>query len=251
MTSAEITPSKAQLKFPSHGFGEFEVAEMPAYTQRYSKRGNQFDGDTTPVYQQARWGNKTGKGGMGAYLSQAEDDGFFGGTKVKLGDQGVFSIERWSPGYDWRGGFGVASLSNVKNYAGISTRGGQLRKGAPKRGDYMERKNAWFEKTMPGISHGRYTQKNDNYAGLYEWKRRTPIVQRENDMLVLREQIEHNPFHISSHSAKQAKTIYDKEFQEMPNQRVKAYNDNLDALHINSRKPVVIKETNRYMLNRP
>ncbi len=216
---------KAPAILPQHGFGEFEVPEMPAYTQSYSKRGNTFDGATTAVKNQARFGNKTGKGGMGAYLSQVEDPTFFDGFREKLGNHGVFENIRWAPGQDWRGGFGIASLDSSKNYA-MSTRGGMLRKGGPKRSDVIDRPNYWFETARPGISYGRYTQNNQNYSGLYEWKRRTPIVEANSDALVLREMIEHNPFSINSHSAQMAKRIYDKEFTER-DRDVAAYNMNV------------------------
>lgn len=242
-------PSRAQLSLPLHGFGEHEVPEMPSYIQSYSKRGNAMQADQTPVYNQARWGNKTGKGGMNGYLSQIEDPTFFSGTKVKLGDQGVYPLLRWAPGYDWRGNGGISSLSEIKNYAGIPTRGGQLRKGGPKRSDVVERPNAFFENLRPGVSVSRYSQTNDNYSGVYDWKRRTPVIQRDNDMLQLREMIEHNPFHIPSHSAKQAKSSYDKEFNNMQTSRIKAYNDHLPNGY--KTQPMTISETNGYMLNRP
>lgn len=210
------------------GFGNLQVPDMPSYVQSYSKRGNTFDGQTTPVYQQARWGNRTGRGGMAAYLSQLETPQYFDALKQKLGDAGVYEALRWSPGYDWRGGFGVASLAANKNYV-MTTRGGQLRKGGPKRSDYVDRPNAWFEKTMPGIAYGRYTQNNDNYSGVYEWKRNTPFVERDTDMLVLREMIEHNPYHINSHAAAAAKAAYDAEFGNVRDRGVPAYNDNLPA----------------------
>lgn len=210
------------------GFGNLQVPDMPSYVQSYSKRGNAFDGQTTPVYQQARWGNRTGRGGMGAYLSQLETPQYFDALKQKLGDAGVYEVLRWSPGYDWRGGFGVASLEANKNYV-MTTRGGQLRKGGPKRSDYIDRPNAWFDKTMSGIAYGRYTQNNDNYAGVYEWKRNTPFVERDTDMLVLREMIEHNPYHINSHAASAAKASYDAEFGNVRDRNVPAYNDHLPA----------------------
>lgn len=241
--------SRAQLVLPPPGFGEHEVPEMPAYVESYSKRGNALQADQTPVYNQVRWGNRRGRGGMNAYLSQTEDPTFFEGTKVKLGDQGVYAQTRWTPGYDWRGGFGVASLSETKNYAGIPTRGGSLRAGAPKRGDVVERPNAWFENLRPGVQTSRVSQSNENYSGVYDWKKRTPEIQRSNDMLQLREMIEHNPFHIASHAARQAKSSYDAEFNGAKTVRTKAYADHLAAGH---RTPQVqIQETNRYMLNRP
>lgn len=193
------------------GFGKFEVPEMPKYVQGKSSRGNNYDAETTPVYQQARFGNPKYKGGMDAYLSQVEDPTYFESYKQKKGNHGVFENLRWSVGYDWRGNFGVSSLDASRNYT-MSTRGGQLRKGGPKRSDVVDRPNAWFEKTMPGISHSRYTQNNDNYAGVYEYKRNTPFIERDNDALVLREMIETNPFHINSHAAAQAKQVYDAEF---------------------------------------
>lgn len=238
------------MKLPPHGFGEFEVPEMPAYIQSYSKRGNSYDGETTPVYQQARWGNKVGKGGMMAYLSQAEDDTYLEGFRQKKGNHGVFDATRWAPGYDWRGNFGVASLSELANYAGIPTRGGSLRKGGPKRSDYVDRPNYWFEVARPGLAVGRYTQKNDNYAGLYEYKKRTPVVELGNDMLDLRQMIEHNPWHISSHAAKQAKRVYDKEFGEVRDRQAKAYQDHINnayAQEMIDRPFQEIKETNPYM----
>jgi hypothetical protein len=196
---------------PAHGFGDLEVPDMPAYVQSYSKRGNTFDAETTPVYSQARFGNRNGRGGMSAYLSGAEDPTYMEGYRTKLGDQGVYEQVRWTPGYDWRGGFGVASLDASKNFA-MSTRGGQLRKGGPRRSDIVDRPNYWSETVRPGISHSRYTQKNENYSGVFETSRRTPEIERANDTLVLREMIEHNPFHIGSHAAAWAKRDYDGEF---------------------------------------
>ena len=230
-----------QPKITEPGFGEFDVPEMPAYVQSYSKRGNTFDGDTTPVYQQARFGNKTGRGGMEAYLSQVEDPTYFESMKVKKGNTGVYEIERYTPGYDWRGGFGIASLASNKNYA-MSTRGGQLRKGGPKRSDVMDRPNAWFEQARPGISHSRYTQNNDNYSGLFEYKRLTPIVQTDNDMLDLREMIEHNPYHISSYAAEQAKKIYDKEVGTGQDMAFAAYRDDIEPSDNKSRFPTRVQD---------
>lgn len=230
------------LKTPPHGFGEFEVPEMPAYIQSYSKRGNAFDAETTPVYQQVRWGNRRGRGGMNAYLSHAEDATYFDGFREKKGNHGVYERIRWAPGYDWRGNFGVASLSQIKNYAGIPTRGGQLRKGAPRRGDYLERVNAWWERARPGIGVSRYSQNNNNYAGLYEWRRRTPFIQRDNDPLVLRDMIEHNPFHISSHSAKQAKEWWMRENINQVDHGVPAYRSGIDAFATTSRQKMTIQD---------
>lgn len=246
---APFERSSARLNMPPHGFGEHEVPEMPAYVQSYSKRGNALDADQTPVYQQARWGNRTGRGGMNAYLSQSEDPTFFEGTKVKLGDQGVFEQTRWSSGYDWRGGFGIASLSATKNYPGIQTRGGSLRAGGPKRGDIVERPNYWFEQTRPGVTVSRVPQSNDNYSGLYDWKKRTPEIERSNDMMQLRQMIEHNPYHIASHAAKQAKAVYDKEMGNARTLEVPAYQDHLPPGYASPN--IQIKETNPYMINRP
>lgn len=236
-----------QLHFPDSGFGEFEVPEMPAYVQRYSKRGNSIDADQTPVYQQAHFGNRTGKGGMGGYLSQIEDQGFFESLPVKKGDAGVFPLERWSPGYDWRGGFGVASLSEIKNYAGVCDRGGGLRKGGPRRGDIVERTGAYQENIRPGISHGRFVQSNDNYSGLYDWQRRTPSIQRDTDALVLDQMIRLNPFHISSHGAAQAQALVRAEFGDAGYEDQKSYQDHLPAAY---KAPArFIRETDSRMLN--
>ena len=238
------------FNLPPHGFGEFEVPEMPAFIQGYSKRGNQYDGETTPVYQQARWGNKKGKGGMNAYLSQAEDDTYLEGYKVKKGNAGVYEYLRWSPGQDFRGNFGIASLSESKNYAGIPTRGGQLRKGGPKRSDYIDRKDYWFSVTRPGIQTGRYTQKNNNYAGLYEYKKQTPRIELSNDMLDLRSMIENCPWNIPSHGAKQAKAIYDKEFHDMRSREVPAYQNHVDNAYVQKQidRPFMeMKETSPYL----
>lgn len=244
---------KNMLNLPPPGFGQFEVAEMPAYIQGYSKRGNSYDGETSPVYQQARWGNKRLIGGMAGYLSQVEDDTYFEGYKQKKGNTGVFSITRWSPGYDWRGNFGVASLGELNNYAGIPTRGGMLRKGGPKRSDYIDRPNYWVETTRPGVGVSRYTQNANNYAGIYGYKKQTPRIQTSNDMLVLREMIEHNGFHINSHGAKQAKKIYDKEFGNVNDRNFKAYQDHIDSHYSQfmiDRPDKEIKETSPYMTNR-
>lgn len=211
-----MAEERAQLRMPDHGFGEFEVPEMPAYVEHYSKRGNTFMADQTPVYQQARWGNRRNVGGMGAYLSQVEDPTFFEALKVKRGNHGVFEDVRWAPGMDWRGNFGIASLSEVANYAGIPTRGGQLRKGAPKRSDVVERVDAFEENIRPGQGTSRFSQTNDNYVGLFDWKQRTPTIQTEVDAMLLRQMIEHNPYHISSHAARQAKRDYDRELGHAP-----------------------------------
>lgn len=249
MTFTHLTPGMRypfdfkgeKAKIDPSGFGEFEVPEMPAYIQSYSSRGNAFDGETTPVYQQARFGNRNGRGGMDAYLSQLEDPTYFESYKQKKGNQGVYENERWSPGYDWRGNFGIASLNASKNYE-LSTRGGMLRKGGPKRSDYIDRPNAWFEKIMPGITNSRYTQNNDNYSGLYEWKRRTPVIQADNDMLVLREMIEHNPFAINSHAAKQAKAIYSAEFGPDMDEAYAAYRDDITPDVNKARFPAVVED---------
>ena len=235
---AQNAESVGPAKVSEHGFGEFEVPKMPRYIQSYTKRGNGFDGETQPVYQESRWGNPRYKGGVDAYVSELEGaPHYFDALKQKRGDQGVYEIKRWTPGYDWRGGFGIASLDAQKNYR-QNTRGGMLRKGGPKRSDYIDRPNYWFEVARPGISHSRYTQKNNNYAGVYEWKRNTPFVSSDNDMLVLRDMIEHNPFHIASHAAAQAKQVYDKEFQPATEDRgVAAYNDNLPIEENTARVP--------------
>lgn len=240
--------SVGPAKLPEHGFAEMSIPEMPSYIQSYSKRGNGFDGETTPVYSQQRWGNPRYKGGMGAFVSELGDNTFFESLKQKRGNAGVFEIERWTPGGDWRGNYGVASLDALKNYREY-TRGGSARAGAPKRGDYIERTGYWDQTARPGIAHGRFTQMNDNYGGLYEFKRQTPIVERESDMLQLRDMIEHNPLHIPSHSAKQAKAIYDKEFPEKEaNQPMaKAYQDNLQPGEVRTRG-VGLTDQNPYVI---
>lgn len=196
---------------PGPGFGAFEVPEMPAYVQSYTKRGEGFTGQTTPVMTQTRFGNPRYIGGMDAYISQLENPTYFDSLKQKKGDAGVFEALRWTPGQDWRGGFGLASLDAQKN-AALSTRGGEMRQGGPKRSDYMDREGFWFETARPGLSVSRVSQANENFAGIYEDKRRTPFIERDVDALVLREMIEKNPFHISSHAAKSAKAMYDREF---------------------------------------
>lgn len=212
---------------PQAGFQEFGVPEMPSYIQGYTKRGNAYDGETQPVYMQTRWGNPRYKGGMSAYLSQVEDTTYFEGEKQKLGDHGVYEQLRWAPGQDWRGNFGIASLDSSKNYR-IQTRGGALRAGGPRRQDYFDRPNHWFETTRPGIAVSRYSQSNDNYSGVYDYKRKTPIVERSSDMFELRQMIEHNPFHIASHAAAQAKKEYDQHFQpSTEDSGFQAYNDGL------------------------
>lgn len=250
MTEGPPENPQNMLNLPPPGFGEFEVPDMPAYVTRYSGRGNSYPGQRTPVYNQIRWGNRTGVGGMGAYLSQVEDDTFFDSFKVKKGDHGVYDSTRWAPGYDWRGNFGVASLAENANYAGIPTRGGMLRKGAPKRTDIIDRPNYWFEKIMPGIGTSRYTQNNDNYAGLYEYRKVQPRIITDNDMLVLREMIEHNPFHINSHAAKQAKEVYDEQFPGYRDRWVPAYQDHMDNAYVQTqidRPDQTIRNTSPYL----
>jgi hypothetical protein len=201
---------------------------------------------------------------MDAYISNLESGPeYFDALKQKLGDQGVYELQRWTPGYDWRGGFGIASLDAQKNYR-QNTRGGMLRKGGPKRSDYIDRSGAWEERARPGISHSRYTQKNDNYSGLYEFRRRTPYVSKDSDMLVLRDMIEHNPFHIASHSAALAKKQYDSEFQaSTKDSEVPAYAMNVPIHENTARHPrkifdedpyidqeAIIKATDPYVLGR-
>lgn len=228
------------------GFGELQVPEMPTYVQSYTKRGNGFGAQVQPVYQQARFGNREGRGGMDAYLSQVEDPMYFESYKQKKGNVGVYEQTRYTPGYDWRGGFGIASLASNKNYE-MSTRGGQLRKGGPKRSDYMQRPNAWFERARPGISHSRYTQKNDNYSGIYENKRRTPVIQTDTDMLTLREMIEHNPFAINSHAAQQAKAVYDAEFGRDQDTAYQAYRDDIKPSENKARYPELVQDRDPYV----
>ena len=241
-----------QLALPPHGFGQLEVPLMPAYVSKYAKRGNQYDGQTTPVFNQMRWGNKRNIGGMGAYVSQLEDDTFFESLKVKKGDAGVYESLRWAPGADWRGNFGVASLAELKNYAGIPTRGGMLRKGGPRRSDVVERPNAWFENTRPGIGTSRFTQANNNYSGLFEYKKVTPPIITSNDMMVLRDMIEKNPWHINSHAAIQAKQVYDKELGgNLHDKWFPAYDTNIDVQRQIDRPFIEIKESSPYMINRP
>jgi len=220
----------AALVLPS-GFDALQVAEMPSYINKYSKRGNAFDAETTPVYNQARFGNRRGKGGMGAYLSILEDGAAqFDSLKQKRGESGVFEATRWAPGYDWRGNFGVASLSELKNYS-MATRGGQLRGGGPKRQDYSERPDFWVQAIRPGIGVSRFVQTNDNYSGVFESKKRTSyVIERFNDPLVLREMIETNPFHIRSHAAIQAKKGYDEEFPNASNAAFDAYRSDFRQL---------------------
>lgn len=208
---------------PEHGFHQFGVPEMPSYIQGYTKRGNCHEAQTTPSYSQARWGNPRYKGGMDAYVSIVEDGDKFSHLRQKKGNHGVFAMERWAPGTDWRGGHGIASLDALKNTR-VFTRGGGLRAGAPRRADVIERTGYWDQTARAGIAHGRYTQLNDNYAGKYADKRRTPIVERESDPLVLRQQIEHNPFHVNSHAAAQAKRMYDAEFPGMVDSTPPGYN---------------------------
>mmetsp|Transcript_11690 Transcript_11690/g.29698 ORF Transcript_11690/g.29698 Transcript_11690/m.29698 type:complete len:277 (-) Transcript_11690:66-896(-) len=217
----------ARMALPPPGFGEFEVPEMPAYVSGYGQRGNRYTAKKAPLYAQARWGNRSGVGGMGAWLSQAEDPTFLDGFRQKKGNHGVFSAVRWAPGYDWRGGGGISHLAELRNFAGLATRGGQLRKGAPKRSDVVDRPNFWFETARPGRDNATISQNNNNYAGLYESSKRTPVIQQETDALVLREMIEHNPWHISSHGAKAAKAQYDSELGAPPQDVwAKAYKDN-------------------------
>jgi hypothetical protein len=220
---------RQQLRLPKPGYGQHTIPEMPAYISGYSGKGNSFDALKTPVMVQSRVGNKRGRGGMEGYINHAEDDTFFEGYRQKKGNHGVFAATRWSPGHDWRGNFGVANLSELRNYAGLQTRGGQLRKGGPRRSDYIERPGHWQEQARPGIATGRYVQTNNNFSGIREDSRRTPFIQRDNDMLVLRQMIEHNPFHIGSHSAKQAKAAYDEEFSDAKTFDFKAYQDNFHA----------------------
>jgi hypothetical protein len=78
--------TRAAASFPSPGFGELQVPEMPAYVQSYTSRGSAYSWQTTPVMNQTRFGNRTGVGGMAAYLSQAEDPGFFSGVKLKAAE---------------------------------------------------------------------------------------------------------------------------------------------------------------------
>lgn len=216
----------AEAVLPAPGFGEFDVPEMPAYTQSYSTRGSGYTWETTPVQNQTRFGNKRGVGGMAAYLSQVEDPGFFESSKSKLGAPGVYELERWAPGQDWRGNFGIASLDASKNYT-VSTRGGQLRQGGPRRSDVIDRPNVWMDTVRPGIAVSREGQCNDNYSGTFEWKRQTPIVERASDPLVLREAIEHNPYFIISHSAMAAKRAYDAEFGREPDEIHAAYSPSI------------------------
>lgn len=207
---------------PPPGFGKDQVPIMPAYVGGYSKRGNAFDAEVTPVYSQARWGNRNGRGGMGGYLSQLEDPGFFSALKQKRGDHGVFQAVRWAPGHDWRGGFGIASLAEHKNHPGFMTRGGATRRGAPKRAELVDRMN-YYETLRPGIGTSRFSQTNDNYAGLYQDKRQTPVIMRDVEPLLLRQMIEHNPWHIASHSAAMAKEAYDKEYGPVKDAVVPGY----------------------------
>jgi hypothetical protein len=236
----------SEAVLPSPGFGEFDVPEMPAYVQSYSTRGSGFSWETTPVLNRTRFGNKTGKGGMDAYLSQVEDPNFFEGSKLKVGDPGVFELMRYGPGSDWRGNFGIASLDASKNYT-RSTRGGMLRQGGPRRSDIVDRPNYWTDTVRPGISVSREGQCNDNYSGVYEWKRQTPIVERASDPLVLREAIEHNPFFIISHAAQAAKDAYDLEFGQVRDTIHEAYNPmitNNRAADAN----ITIRDRNPYVL---
>lgn len=189
-----------------HGFGEFEIPDVSAYVQSYSKRGNPIITETTPVYQQARFGNRVGKGGMGTYVSQVEDPLFFESLKTKKGNHGVYETVRWNPGYDWRGNFGISSLDASKNYV-VSTRGG--RNGSSKRSAFVDRPGYWFEVVRPGLETSRMSQNSENYSGVFEQKRTTPTITREMDFSILREMIEHNPFHVRSHAALQAKEMYD------------------------------------------
>jgi hypothetical protein len=219
-TMASGTRAPASVLSP--GFGEMQVPEMPAYVQSYSSRGSAYPWQTTPVMSQTRFGNRTGVGGMAAYLSQAEDPGFFEGARLKAGEPGVFETERWAPGYDWRGGFGVASLAANKN-AALSTRGGGLRGGGPRRADLVGPPPLWNDTIRPGIGVSRYVQTNENYSGVYENRKITPPIERQNDMFVLREMIEHNPFNILSHAAGQAKRAYDEEFGQLHDRIEAAY----------------------------
>mmetsp|Transcript_17654 Transcript_17654/g.44792 ORF Transcript_17654/g.44792 Transcript_17654/m.44792 type:complete len:271 (-) Transcript_17654:521-1333(-) len=215
-----------RLAVPPPGFGPLEVPEMPAYVGSYVRRGGNISGDATPVYQQMRFGYRKGIGGMGGYASVLETPEFFEGYRQKRGNAGVFQSLRWAPGCDSHTGNGIAGLSELRNHPGLMTRGGD-RRGGPRRQEVMERAGYWFEKARPGVATSRYSQINDGFAGIRQRSQRTPALERATDPFVLREMIEHNPWHINSHSAMQAKTAYDKEFGgPVVDRRPKGYQDN-------------------------
>lgn len=205
-----MSSSNTDYNFPEPGFGQFQVPEDVPYVQSYSKRGNAFSSDTTPVYMQNRWGNPSYVGGMEAYVSNAESTDFLKGMRQKRGMMGVQDETRWAPGYDWNSGYGIASLEANKNIR-IQTRGGAERAGGPRRQNVVDRLGYWFETARPGVGVSNFVQTNDNYAGKFNTKRRTPVIMQESDMMDLKQMIEYNPFHINSHAAAQAKAIYDNE----------------------------------------
>lgn len=216
---------------PEAGFGQFQVPEMPAYVQGYTKRGGaDYLTKTTPTMMQTRFGNATYRGGMAGYVNAVESPEYFESYRVKLGDHGVVEHLRWAPGYDWKGG--IQGISSVKNFAGIQTRGGQLRSGAPKRADYVDIVD-WERKVRPGLDIGNFPQAGGgtNYAGEYQPSRRTPFIVLDNDAAVLREMVEHNPWHILSHSGKQAKEMYEEEIGVYKDARYKEYRDGLESGH--------------------
>lgn len=214
---------------PSHGFGQFEIPEMPAYVSRYTKRGGgAFIGQNNTGMQQTRFGNPRYIGGMDGYVSELESNNYFESLKQKKGNHGVFDFTRWNPGFNSEGN--IAGASALKNYAGIQTRGGRLRAGAPKRADYAERIN--YEMNIrPGIGVSRHPQAGggENFAGIRAHTKKTPQIQQMNDMVDLRQMIEYNPFHISSHSAKLAKDSYDHELQNFNIETYKSYPDHLNG----------------------
>lgn len=208
------------------GFGQYQVPEMPSYIQSYTKRGEGFGGQTAPTRSYSRFGNARYVGGMDAYLSQLEDDTYFEPMKVKKGNVGAFEHTRWNPGFNSVDG--IAGISASKNFAGIQTRGGSGRSGGPRRADYVDRVD--FEmKIRPGQAVSREMQSDNNYAGLFEYKKQTPEIETESDFTILREMIEHNPFHISSHGAAQAKNAYDNELGQFSVSVKKAYDDHIDT----------------------
>ncbi len=226
----------------SSGFDKFQIPEMPSYVQSYTKRGEGFGGQTAATRSYTRFGNPRYVGGMDAFVSQLEDGEYFEPVKVKKGNMGVFEHTRWAPGFNSVDG--MAGISASRNFAGIQTRGGSGRAGGPRRGDYAEMMD--FEmKIRPGQAVSREMQSDNNYAGLYEYKKQTPEIETESDFAILREMIEHNPFHISSHGAAQAKEQYDRELGQVEQMGKKAYDDHIDYQG-GSDFRAIIGETNQW-----
>ncbi len=170
------------LPYMQPGFGEFQVPEMEPYVANYSRKTALLGQGSTANYQQTRWDNPVRPGGAPNYMEYLQDDYF---NREKSGNQGVFESLRWNPPVN---GF-MESLSDTRNFAGVKSRE------VSRRAEMAER-DVFFETARPGRDVSSLSQTGDNYYGMVEPRRQTPIIERGIDSYKLA-QLASNPFAVA------------------------------------------------------